>query len=324
MLFAFTAVSAVAPSLLLLWYFYRRDLNREPPRPLLITFLLGVLAVFATLALSLPIGKPVAARLAEPHFKAAAEAFLCAALPEELCKFCVLWFYAARSRAFDEPMDGIVYGVVASLGFATLENVLYVAAGGLGTAVARAVLSVPSHAFWGAIMGYHAGQARFRTEGRGRQLALALAVPTLLHGLYDLPLMAMTNVNAALGPGRAGGTAAWAIPATLGVVVFSWRWTLRQVRRLRAGQLQAAGLPPPLPGPPTNAGLAWTLLLGGGALASVGGLLLLGCLLTAALASAAERGTLLAAAAIVGLPPTLVGAWLFRAGLRRLPGRPAA
>ena len=86
-------------------------------------------------------------------------------IPEETFKYLVLTRYSARHRAFDEPMDGIVYGAVASLGFAALENLLYVGSGDLGTAVARAATAVPGHAFTGAIMGYYVGQARFGPLG---------------------------------------------------------------------------------------------------------------------------------------------------------------
>ena len=87
-------------------------------------------------------------------------------------------------------MDGVVYGAVASLGFATIENVLYVSQGGLETALMRAVTAVPAHACFGAIMGYMYAQARY---GRTRFLGLtrALLVPVLLHGLYDAPLFLM-------------------------------------------------------------------------------------------------------------------------------------
>ncbi len=137
-----TILAAVIPSLLLIAYFYARDRRPEPHSALLWTFFLGILTVIPVLAIGLP------AMMFMPTFEtfspttaallqAAYMAFICAAIPEELCKFAVLMGYSSRQRAFNEPMDGVVYGAVASLGFATLENVLYVGGGSWGMAIAR-------------------------------------------------------------------------------------------------------------------------------------------------------------------------------------------
>ena len=163
---AFVAVSALVPSLLLMWYFHRRDAFPEPQGVLWTTFGLGVVITVPVIAVVLVLDR-VAEALTDPFAYGFASAFLGAAIPEELFKLLVLWFYAARHLQFDEPMDGIVYGVAASLGFATLENVLYVAEGGVPVAILRALTAVPGHAFLGAIMGFCVGQARF-DEGRRR------------------------------------------------------------------------------------------------------------------------------------------------------------
>ena len=151
-----TAISAIVPSFLLLWYFHSRDVYPEPPRVIWTTFGLGLLTIIPTLALALPVAVLLENRAAEaPYFLGFSKAFVAAAMPENFFKFMVLLLYCARHNEFDEPMDGIVYGVAASLGFATLENVLYVAKGGLSLAITRALTAVPGHAFLGAIMGYY-------------------------------------------------------------------------------------------------------------------------------------------------------------------------
>ncbi len=104
-------------------------------------------------------------------------------------KFAVLYFFCFKHSEFDEPMDGFVYGAAASLGFAALENVLYVADSGLGTALLRALTAVPSHAMVGAVMGYFLALSRFRPDRKRLFFTLALIVPIALHGLYDFPLM---------------------------------------------------------------------------------------------------------------------------------------
>jgi RsiW-degrading membrane proteinase PrsW (M82 family) len=101
--------------------------------------------------------------------RAAVIGFFGAAIPEKLFKFAVLFFYCRRLTDFDEPMDGIVYGVTASLGFATLENVLYVLNGGIGHAIMRAFTAVSGHALFGAVMGSYFGLSHL-TPGRRRLL----------------------------------------------------------------------------------------------------------------------------------------------------------
>jgi RsiW-degrading membrane proteinase PrsW (M82 family) len=188
-----TLTAAVVPSMLLLWFFYRLDANPEPRRVVVITFLLGLLIIVPVLALALPILFFVVGPLGTEGMwvSALAQAFLTAAVPEEFCKFLVVYFYCSRHPEFDEPMDGIVYGVTASLGFATLENVLYVWQGGLAVAAARALTAVPCHAFLGVILGYYVGQARFRPSEATSLLLRGLGLAILLHGLYDFPLIAM-------------------------------------------------------------------------------------------------------------------------------------
>jgi uncharacterized membrane protein required for colicin V production len=184
-----TIPAAVLPSLLLIWYFYSRDVFPEPRGLLLKTFGLGCLTVLPVLLVGLPVYFLVVMPLAavSPAAGAVAAAVLTAAIPEEFFKFLVVVRYCSRQPEFDEPMDGVVYGAVASLGFATLENVLYVSGGGLETALARSLTAVPCHAFLGAIMGYYVGQARFHPERRGSLLATGLGLPMLLHALYDAP-----------------------------------------------------------------------------------------------------------------------------------------
>ena len=157
-----------------------------------------------------------------------------AAVPEEFFKFLVVTRYSARNPAFDEPMDGVVYGATASLGFATLENILYVAQGGWIVAVARALTAVPCHACLGAILGYYVGQARFKGE-RKISAWLGLLVATLLHALYDFPLLAMRGLD---NVGGQLGLVLGLLVFFLAVFVFEIVWTLRIIRRLRREQVQ--------------------------------------------------------------------------------------
>jgi len=108
---------------------------------------------------------------------------------EELFKFLALYMLVWKSPSFNEKFDGIVYAVFVSLGFAGVENVLYVIDGGMQTALTRALTAVPAHAIFGITMGYYLGIARIYEEMKGRYLGMALLVPIVLHGIYDFILM---------------------------------------------------------------------------------------------------------------------------------------
>ena len=210
------AGSALAPSAFLLWYIYSRDIHPEPKGMIAATFGLGAASaipvVICVYAFQAVVGPP-----AGVWAKAGWTAFLHAAIPEEFFKLVVLMTFCWFSRHFDEPFDGIVYGATVSLGFATLENVLYVSQGGLVVAILRALTAVPGHAFWGVIMGYFVGRAKFASEGRAWIILQGFGLAMVLHGLYDLFLMTGT---------------AWAflaLPVLIGEVVLG----ILLIRRMR-------------------------------------------------------------------------------------------
>lgn len=244
--------SAIVPSLLLLWYIYARDRNPEPRGLLLKTFLLGaaICAPVVPVAMGLEsLGKGWEVGM---WGTALVQAFLGAAIPEEGFKYLVLRRYVWNKPAFDEPLDGVVYGATASLGFATLENILYVGDGGMQVAVLRALTAVPQHAFTGIIMGAFLGRARF-AEDAGRRfglLATALGMAILLHGTYDAVLMTHS------------GYALLALP----VLLLEVRWGRGLYKQLQVEQLQAAN-----PGTVAVADMAGELQAGDPAQLAVGG-----------------------------------------------------
>jgi RsiW-degrading membrane proteinase PrsW (M82 family) len=181
------------PSLLLLAYFYLRDrYDREPLGHLAAAFGLGVLAMLAAYGLARLGQSVVSAVWLESGRESARlfDAFVLAGLVEELAKFVVFMAVVYRWREFDEPFDGLVYGVAVALGLATLENYLVVSRLGLPVAWLRALFAVPAHALFGGVMGYYAGRAKFDRGGRRvADGALALLLPVLFHGAYDYALV---------------------------------------------------------------------------------------------------------------------------------------
>lgn len=187
-------VGAIAPICLILVWTWWRDRLPEPPRVVLMTFLLGALATIPIMFSEMAIVSMLGLSSAPTTLLGAiAISFIVAALVEESFKFIVLTRYAGTHSAFDEPYDGIVYGVAASLGFACVENVAYVlrahAVGfesGLIVAGARALLSVPLHTSCGAIMGVCIGIARFKGGAAHSRWKLAgFAAAIFVHGIYD-------------------------------------------------------------------------------------------------------------------------------------------
>lgn len=111
---------------------------------------------------------------------------------EEGCKFFFLYKNAYRHPAFNYRFDGVVYAVFVSLGFALVENVLYVAQFGLQVGLVRALLSVPLHGVCGVYMGIAFGRFKARTLHAPAGLLSAgghcLPLPVLIHGFYDFCL----------------------------------------------------------------------------------------------------------------------------------------
>jgi RsiW-degrading membrane proteinase PrsW (M82 family) len=239
MVITISVLSAVIPSLLLLWYFYSRDVYPEPGMVILVTFGWGLLSVVPVAVLELTLFAELHP-FVNPFLTGLSKAFWGAAVPEELLKFLVIVFYCSRHQEFDDPMDGMVYGAVASLGFATLENMLYIASGGFTVAMARSITAVPCHAFLGAIMGYYVGQARFHLQKRNQLLVKGLVIPIILHGFYDFPLLTVMTLNAnGNGNGRGGSMVTLGLSAlSVGVLLFNGILAVRLIRRLRLDQLQ--------------------------------------------------------------------------------------
>ena len=231
-----TLAGAIIPSILLIWFFYKKDLYPEPGIVLTKTFFLGVFIVIPVLIVAIPLVK-LNPFTSEPLYSAIYSAFLTAAIPEEFFKFAVIIWFCIKNPAFDEPMDGVVYGVVASLGFATLENVLYVMQGNWTIAILRAFTAVPAHAAWGAIMGYFIGQSVFDKKHK-ISIYFGLIVTIVLHGFYNTPLMYLTNLQAKMGAHDMLASEGYALLFFFVVFIFSIVWAFKVAKKLRKRQEQ--------------------------------------------------------------------------------------
>ena len=180
-------ILALAPVFVIGGYVYFRDkYEKEPIRLLLLALLAGALTVIPVLLVESFLD--MFTKFFPGLLSAAWKAFAVAGFTEELFKFIALYLLIWKSPEFNEKFDGIVYAVFVSLGFAAVENVLYVFQGGLSTGIVRAVTAVPAHAIFGVTMGFYFGLARFYPKGQKMLKIKALLYAILLHGIYDFIL----------------------------------------------------------------------------------------------------------------------------------------
>jgi RsiW-degrading membrane proteinase PrsW (M82 family) len=177
---------ALAPGLFWLWFFYRQDVYEPEPLSLVAKmYFLGMVA--AAIALFLE-------NIFVPFIPDFLFPALAVPVTEELAKFTMVVLFVYRDAEFDEPMDGIVYATATALGFATLENLLYVLpVQSLSSLVVsgsfRAILSVPGHAIFAVFWGYGLGIAKFRPPGKKIAIVAAgLILAIIVHGFFNLLL----------------------------------------------------------------------------------------------------------------------------------------
>lgn len=141
---------------------------------------------------------------------AAVHAWMGAAIPEELAKFLIVWFYIRRHPACDSAGDLFCGSILVGIGFALLENLLYLFGAGpawLHTGLMRAVLAVPGHTIDGMMMGVFLAWWWRKAISPALAILLALVLPIMAHGLYDFPLMGLQAIDG-MGPDAPQGLAA--------------------------------------------------------------------------------------------------------------------
>ena len=181
-------LATILPSLLIIFIFVSSDKFKEPTKEIIKVFLYGILITIPAYFMN--------TYLSEIWYSTNASeglisSFLTAAPVEESLKLAVLYFFVYKMKDFNEPIDGIVYGVTVSLGFATLENIYYVylladyyETSSMAMAYGRSFSAVPAHAVFGVYMGYFFMKYSFIKKGDN--LFFAFIVPFVLHGCYNL------------------------------------------------------------------------------------------------------------------------------------------
>lgn len=172
--------AAIAPGLALLSYFYlRNQMSTEPRKTLIQSFIYGAIITFPIMFIQYVMNEEGI------YSNVYISKVLFSSTIEEFFKWIVILALIYKHVEFDDPYDGLLYGTSTSLGFATVENVLYLLTFGIDTAFIRAILPVSSHALFGVVMGYYFGKSKFAYEKKQQYLLLALVAPIILHITYN-------------------------------------------------------------------------------------------------------------------------------------------
>ncbi|NHN64837.1 PrsW family intramembrane metalloprotease [Haloarcula sp. JP-Z28] len=214
-LFAGMAILSAVPALGLAAYIYYADVTTPEPLTLLVgTFLLGVLfagfagilnGVFGTPVQAIGSGFGLVPFLGQVFFF-----FLIVGPVEETVKQLAVRLYAFRDERFDTVVDGAVYGAAAGLGFATIENALYItqnvemAAGTVELLAASSditavrALAGPGHVIYSAFAGYYLGLAKFNPDDAGPIVLKGLLIASVIHAVYNTLAGPVTAIAATI------------------------------------------------------------------------------------------------------------------------------
>lgn len=192
----YVLAAALAPIVVLMLYVYFKDKQNPEPTGMLIKGLwFGVLSTFLSLTISLPMTAVGLSPEVQTNFlDCLGVSFFGASIPEELAKFFMFWLLIRKNKYFDEHLDGVVYAASVALGFAALENVLYLFDNlddWVTVGITRALLAVPMHCGCGILMGYYYSLIHFNNNHSLWNKSLVLLVPIMIHGVYDTLLFYM-------------------------------------------------------------------------------------------------------------------------------------
>ena len=192
----------IIPSLIILWYVYIKDkVEKEPLYLLFILFIGGIISCAISILISM-ISKKYILFLNYDYinmniFQIIYKILFSIVIVEELSKWIINYITIWRNKKFDHIYDPIVYCTFVSLGFATLENIIYgitYSSHGFIPILLRGVISVPSHAVFGIFMGYYLGISKNalmynKNKQSNKYKLLSILFPIMLHFIYDLLLI---------------------------------------------------------------------------------------------------------------------------------------
>ena len=182
-------------------YVYYRDKNKEPVKILIEMFLAGIASTFISVMLSLLLGKIVPGYTelynSKNYVGLYASSLISVALLQEFSKWVLVYILGYNNKEYDEPYDMIVYALFLSLGFAFIENLIYVYDGGVYISLFKVFGDVILQACMGIFIGYFISLAKLAHMDNKpyiKYIILSLFVPCLLHSILDYLLVLGNNV----------------------------------------------------------------------------------------------------------------------------------
>ena len=266
--------AAVAPALLILWLVVAAGERPGPPLKVWSAFALGAASILVLGIVRAPFANLFSAP-ANPWLAQAQHSIFGVALPEEAVKILVIAAVSMRRRPFADPMDTVVYGAAAGLGFAAYENLAYLVQHAdmwRALAALRSVLTVPFHGALGVIAGAYLAIARSGTAlgahrfhrdwARISSYVLMVAGPVALHAGFDFPLLMLQK-----DPGLDPNTRLWLGLASILIGFSSIGFAMRLVRRVARHHAPRTDLDRERL---SDLRMMWALLVGGGGAGFIG------------------------------------------------------
>lgn len=187
----------ILPSLIWLSYFLRKDKHPEPNRKVLEVFFFGAIVTLPAIFLELGFGKIFELFDLSLWLSSLFGIIFGVALIEEVLKYLVIRFRVLNSPEFDEPIDAMLYMIIAALGFAAIENILLFFKPGIFVepydpiflSLVRFIGATFLHALSSAILGYFLALSLFRQKNHFRLLFTGLALAIILHGFYNFTII---------------------------------------------------------------------------------------------------------------------------------------
>lgn len=201
-------------SCFMIWIYYKDRYEKEPPKTLLKYFLLGILVSILSIFIELYLNK---LDIFYGLLSSIYIAFFVTAFTEEGLKSIILIPILLREKNFNEKLDGIIYSIFLSLGFATIENIIYLMKEKseltFSLGITRGLISIPSHIMFAITMGYYISKYKFTKDDykKNKYLYFTVIIPILLHGVFDFILMIGYR---------------WAIIVFIVYIIFLWKINL--------------------------------------------------------------------------------------------------
>lgn len=193
---------AIAPTIaILIWIYIKDKYDKEPIKILIKLFFIGILISIPAIAIE---DLLIKINIKNEFLNLIFTSFIVAATTEELLKVIVLIPYTLRSKYYTEKLDGMVYSIFTTLGFATVENIIYIFNEGqfnlLKIGIARAIISIPAHVLFAINMGYYLSMYKFNLDKSKRNIFLLklIFIPIVLHGIFDYLVMLKTTISSIL------------------------------------------------------------------------------------------------------------------------------